>query len=102
MPPQRINEILESRAAGVKQISLIVIVDAHGIPLYRSRGGPRPDLNVSDRSYFLAQRDDAANGSFISEPLVTRSENRAAVVLSRRLTEGKRSIRRGGHRHGRP
>jgi PAS domain S-box-containing protein len=87
IPPQRINEILESRTAGVTQISLITIVDAHGIPRYRSRGAPRPDLNVSDRSYFLAQRDDAANGSFMSEPLVTRSENRAAVVLSRRLND---------------
>jgi PAS domain S-box-containing protein len=86
---QRINEILESRAAGVKQISLVVIVDAHGIPRYRSRGSPRPDLNVSDRSYFLAQRDDTANGSFMSEPLVTRSENRAAVVISRRLNDEK-------------
>jgi PAS domain S-box-containing protein len=86
-PPERINGVLESRTAGIKQISLIVIVDANGIPRYRSRGDPRPDLNVSDRSYFLAQRDDAANGVFMSEPLVTRSENRAAVVLSRRLTD---------------
>jgi PAS domain S-box-containing protein len=87
MPAERINGTLESRTAGVKQISLVTIIDAHGIPRYRSRGGTRSDLNASDRSYFVAQRDDAANGSFMSEPLVTRSENRAAVVLSRRLKD---------------
>src|SRR5271155_5668793 len=38
MPLERINEILESRTAGVKQVSLVTIVDAHGTPLYRSRG----------------------------------------------------------------
>jgi PAS domain S-box-containing protein len=85
IPAERIDEILAGRAAGVKQVSLVTIVDAQGIPRHRSHGGPPPNLDVSDRSYFIAQRDSAADGSFMSEPLVTRSENRAAVVLSRRL-----------------
>jgi PAS domain S-box-containing protein len=88
IPPERINDILEVRTAGVKQVSLVTIVDAHGIPRHRSHGGPPPNLDVSDRSYFIAQREDAY-GSFMSEPLVTRSENRAAVVLSRRLNDEK-------------
>ena len=87
--PARINELLESRTAGVKQVRLVTIVDARGIPLYRSREGTTPNVVVSDRSYFIAQRDGNAAGSFMSEPLVTRSENRAAVVLSRRLNDEK-------------
>ena len=46
-----------------------------------------PGHNVSDRSYFTAQRDGTAGGLFMSEPLVTRSEGVAAVVLSRRLDD---------------
>ncbi|HEY2677335.1 MAG TPA: ATP-binding protein [Steroidobacteraceae bacterium] len=89
IPPERINEILENRTAGVKQVSLVTIVDAHGVPRHRSHGGAPPNLDVADRSYFIAQRDSDANDSFMSEPLVTRSENRAAVVLSRRLNDEK-------------
>lgn len=87
LPPERINETLESRTSAARQISLVTIVDSQGVPRYRSRGGSRSDLNVSDRSYFIAQRDGNANASFMSEPLVTRSDNRAAVVLSRRLND---------------
>jgi PAS domain S-box-containing protein len=85
MPPERIDESLATRTAAVRQVSLVTIVDANGIQRYRSRGVSPPNLSVADRSYFIAQRDYAAPGFFMSEPLVTRSENRAGVVVSRRL-----------------
>jgi PAS domain S-box-containing protein len=87
IPSERLNEILATRVAGVPQVRLVTLVDAHGIQRHRSRGVSPPNLDVSDRSYFIAQRDGTAQGLFISEPLVTRSESRAAVVLSRRLEE---------------
>jgi PAS domain S-box-containing protein len=87
LPPEQINDALASRTAGVTQVSLLTIVDAHGIQRHRSRGASPPNLDVSDRSYFIAQRDGSAKGHFMSEPLVTRSENRAAVVISQRLND---------------
>jgi PAS domain S-box-containing protein len=47
---------------------------------------------VSDRSYFIAQRDGTAAGMFMSEPLVTRSEGRTALEFSRRLDDEKRGF----------
>ena len=88
-PSERLNESLANKAAGVKQVSLVTIVDAHGIQRHRSRGVSPPNLDVSDRSYFIAQRDGAAHELFMSEPIVTRSENRAAVELSRRVDDDK-------------
>src|SRR5882724_4166862 len=85
--PGRLDEVLANRAAGVRQVRLLTIVDAQGIQRYRSRGSSPPHLDVSDRSYFIAQRDGTARGLFMSEPLVTRSENRAGVVISRRLED---------------
>ena len=87
IPPERLDEVLATRTAGMPQIRLITIVDAQGIQRHRSRGSPPPNLDVSDRSYFIAQRDGTAKGFFMSEPLVTRSENRAGVVISRRLDD---------------
>src|SRR5207253_5521896 len=72
--PERVSEVLANRAAGVRQVRLLTIVDAQGIQRHRSRGSSPPHLDVSDRSYFTAQRDGTATGLFMSEPLVTRSE----------------------------
>ena len=87
--PGRLDEVLANRAVGVRQVRLVTIVDAQGIQRYRSRGSSPPHLDVSDRSYFIAQRDRTATGLFMSEPLVTRSENRAGVELSRRLDDDR-------------
>src|ERR1700722_13225542 len=85
--PERLDEVLANRSAGVRQIRLITITDAQGIQRHRSRGSSPPGLDVSDRSYFIAQRDGTAAGLYMSEPLITRSEGRAAIVLSRRLED---------------
>src|SRR6202790_2035641 len=89
LPPERLDEVLANRTAGVRQVRLITIVDAQGIQRHRSRGSSPPNFDMSDRSYFIAQRDGTAAGLFISEPLITRSENRAGVILSRRLEDDK-------------
>ena len=72
IPPERLDEVLATRTAGVRQVRLITIVDAQGIQRHRSRGSSPPDLDVSDRSYFIAQRDRTVTGVFMSEPLITR------------------------------
>ena len=84
----RVDQVLANRAAGVRQVRELAITDAQGVQRFRSRVSAPPDLDVSDRSYFAAQRDSTAAGLFMSEPLVTRSENRAGVILSRRLDDG--------------
>ena len=78
IPPERINAVLQNRTAGVQQVRQVMIVDAQGNQRYGSRGSAPPGHNVSDRSYFIAQRDGTAAGLFMSEPLVTRSEGRTA------------------------
>src|SRR5580692_4500973 len=78
IPPQRLNEVLQNRTAGVPQVREVMIVDAQGNQRYSSRKTALAGHNVSDRSYFIAQRDATAAGLFMSEPLVTRSEGRAA------------------------
>jgi len=85
IPPERINAVLENRTAGVQQVREVMIADAQGNKRYVSRAPVSPIGNVSDRSYFIAQRDGTAAGLFMSEPLLTRSEGRAALVFSRRL-----------------
>jgi PAS domain S-box-containing protein len=87
MAPDRIDEVLANRTAGVRLIRFITIVDAQGVQRHRSRGSSPPHLDVSDRAYFIAQRDRTVTGIFISEPLITRSDGRAGIILARRLED---------------
>ena len=87
IPEKDLDATLAARTAGAPQVRLVTIADAQGIQRHRSRGSSPPNLDVSDRSYFIAQRDHANTGLFMSEPLVTRSENRTGIVLSRRLDD---------------
>jgi PAS domain S-box-containing protein len=89
IPPERLSADLDNRTAGVQQVRQVTIFDAQGNRRYASRGAASPGLNVSDRSYFIAQRDGTGAGLFMSEPLVTRTEGRPALVFSRRLDEEK-------------
>jgi PAS domain S-box-containing protein len=85
--PERLDEVLANRTSGVRQIRLVTISDAQGIQRHRSVGSSPPNLSVSDRSYFIAQRDGTAAGLFMSEPLITRSDGRAGIILSQRLED---------------
>jgi PAS domain S-box-containing protein len=87
IPRDAIDATLAARTAPVSQVRQVTIMDAAGDQLYRSRGFSVPNHNAADRSYFRAQRDDPHAGMFMSEPLVTRSEGRSAVILSRRLDD---------------
>jgi PAS domain S-box-containing protein len=89
LEPARVDQVLANRASGVRQVRELRITDARGVQRFLSRGPAAAAFDVSDRSYFITQRDSAAVGLFMSEPLVTRSENRAGVVLSRRLEDDK-------------
>ena len=87
MGSMQVDEVLAHRAAGVHQIRALAIIDALGIQRNRSTGTLTAHTDVSDRSYFIAQRDRTVAGVFVSEPIITRTENRAAIVLSRRLED---------------
>ena len=87
IPPAGRNAALAARAADVQSVREVMIMDAAGDQLYRSRSFTTPNHNVADRSYFVAQRDEPNRGLFVSELLTTRSEGRAAVVLSRRIED---------------
>jgi PAS domain S-box-containing protein len=81
----RINEALADRTAGLRQIRVLTIADARGMQRYRSIGAPPDKVDISDRPYFKAQRSGATDGVLMSDALITRSENRAGIVLSQRL-----------------
>ena len=99
IPPEARAAALAARASGVQPVREVTIMDAEGNQLYRSRGVSTPNHNAADRSYFIAQRDDANRGMFMSEPLITRSEGarRYTFAPHRRCCGAFCRHRRGQH-----
>jgi PAS domain S-box-containing protein len=84
-PSEAANARLAMRVAGLPQVREVRILDAHGIPRFRSRTLPHDDASLSDRAYFVAHRDHPQLGVVVSDPLITQIEGRPAFVMSRRL-----------------
>ncbi|MET0210163.1 MAG: ATP-binding protein [Burkholderiaceae bacterium] len=85
LPPDAIQAALASRVVGVSQVSVLTLVDARGMQRHRSRMTGEPLADVSDRRYFQSHRERSADGMYINEPVVTRTERLPALVVSRRL-----------------
>ena len=86
IPPEQLESALRARTGGVRGVRRITIVGADGIKLYSSEPFPS-GLDASDRDYFTLQRDRAVSGLYLSPPLISRTDHREAVVLSRRLED---------------
>ncbi|RZL88986.1 MAG: sensor histidine kinase, partial [Variovorax sp.] len=87
-----VGAALASRAVGVQQVSVLTIVDASGLQRFRSRATGEPLADVSDRPYFLKQRETDTAGLVINEPIVTRTERQPGLVVSRRLSRADGSF----------
>jgi PAS domain S-box-containing protein len=86
IPAEQLDSAMRARTAGVRGVRSIAIVDANGVKRYSSQPFP-PGLDVSDRDYFTLQRDRAVDGVYLSRPLLSRTDHRVAIVLSRRLED---------------
>ena len=86
IPDRDIDSVLAARTVGA-QVRLVTVVDAQGIERHRSQGATPPNLDISDRDHFIAQRDHADIGLFMSQPVVARSTSRNSVVFTRRMED---------------
>ncbi|MBV8538652.1 MAG: hypothetical protein JO128_23845, partial [Alphaproteobacteria bacterium] len=79
-----LHEMLAQQSAGMTQVRGLFIVDSAGFGIADARVEPAPALDVSERSFFAAQRAAGA-GVFISEPFTGRVNGHRSVAMSRRL-----------------
>jgi signal transduction histidine kinase/ActR/RegA family two-component response regulator len=81
---ETIPDLLLRHMSGVPQVRNLFLFDpARQLHLSTAPTGAKSDL--SDRSYYLAQRDHPDLGLFVSEPFISRATGEPTFVLSRRL-----------------
>src|SRR5580765_5773858 len=81
---ESIPDLLQRHMSGVPQVRNLFLFDpARQLHLSTAPTGAKSDL--SDRSYYLAQRAHPDLGLFVSEPFISRATGEPTFVLSRRL-----------------
>jgi signal transduction histidine kinase/ActR/RegA family two-component response regulator len=81
---RRIVDLLKYQVGGVPQVQGLLLYDP-ARHLYLSSGGGPEYLDLNDRSYFQIQSTRKDAGTFVSEPLISRTIGNPTFVLSRRL-----------------
>ncbi len=79
------NQLLRARAAQVPQAQAIALIGASGRLLNTSRAWPTPEVDLGDRAYFAALREQERRGSLISEPVRNRATGAWTLYLARRM-----------------
>jgi diguanylate cyclase (GGDEF)-like protein len=85
--PKDYSGILHSTELPHDIVVQMAIIDANGIMRASTAGSqPAPLTDLSDREYFLAQRESKEDRLYISKPLIGRASGRWSVQLSRRFS----------------
>jgi signal transduction histidine kinase/ActR/RegA family two-component response regulator len=80
-----VPDLLRRHMSGVPQVRNLFLFDAaRGLHLSSAPAGSAMS-DLSDRSYYIAQRDRSDLGLFVSEPFISRVNGDPTFVLSRRL-----------------
>jgi signal transduction histidine kinase/ActR/RegA family two-component response regulator len=88
-----IPDLLRRHMSGVPQVRNLFLFDPARQLHLSSAPAALANQDLSDRSYYIAQRDDPNLGLFVSEPFMSRVTGDPTFVLSRRLAgQGFRGI----------
>src|SRR5665647_1489521 len=86
MDPELRRMLLFDRSAQARNIGKLVVTDAAGrIRLDSQDPNPAP-VDLSDRDYFQVHKNSATVGTFISRPVISRSNGQWIIAVSRRLS----------------
>jgi Cache domain len=80
---------LRSRLAGLPLIESVTMINAQGKIINFSRYWPIPDVDVSDRDYFIALRNNPDLLTFISKPAQSRGVGTWNIYVTRRVNGRK-------------
>lgn len=85
--------LLSARVSGMRQLSAMFLVDAHGTVINSSLDFPMPKIAVADRDYFKNFAHDGGKTTFISQPLRNRVNNNWTLYMARPLYEASGKFR---------
>jgi signal transduction histidine kinase/DNA-binding response OmpR family regulator len=85
MSGEETHTFLKGRLAGLPQLDAITMINAQGKLINFSRYWPIPDVNISDRDYYIALRDSPDLSTFVSKPVQNRGTGTWNIYIARRV-----------------
>ncbi len=82
-----IYEMLREKISGLPQIDVASVIAANGDNINFSRSFPVPKINLAERDYFKAHRDNPQLRDFISAPVRNKGNGKWTFYISRRLSD---------------
>ncbi|WP_454915471.1 putative bifunctional diguanylate cyclase/phosphodiesterase [Xanthobacter sediminis] len=80
-----IHRQIREKMSGLPQVDALSVIGSDGKPLISSRRWPAPDIDVSERDYFIALSSMRGPPTFLGEPVVSRTTGRITIFLARRI-----------------
>ncbi len=80
-----VHRMLVDSIKGLVHVHAITLIDAKGTLLNFSRYWPIPQIDVSDRDYFVALKSDTALNSYVSAPVRNRGTGTWTIYLARKI-----------------
>jgi signal transduction histidine kinase len=85
MATHDIHLLLAEKISGIPQLAAVTLISSEGKLINFSRFWPIPDVDVSDREYFRALKDDATLRNYISAPVRNRGTGTWTIFLAHRV-----------------
>jgi signal transduction histidine kinase len=80
-----IHTLLREKISGVQQLDAVILVGHDGKVINFSRSWPIPRVDISDRHYFLAMKQDPNLKSEITQPIQNRSTGAWTIYLAHQV-----------------
>jgi PAS domain S-box-containing protein len=80
-----VHRDLKERIAGLPNVDGMALVDLSGRVVNVSRVWPAPTVDVSDRDFFKALHGNSSLTSFVSEPVLNRTNGTWTILMARRF-----------------
>lgn len=80
-----VHLLLQEKSRHMPQVDALTMVNAEGRLINFSRYWPIPDVDVSDRDYFKALKEDRSGQPFVSKPVQNRGDGTWNIYVVRRV-----------------
>jgi len=89
MSTKEVFDILQNRKMGLSQIDVVSIIGANGDNLNFSRFYPVSGINLSERDYFKAQKENPNLPIYISNSVKNKGNGKWTFYLSKRINDNQ-------------
>ena len=89
MSTKEVFDILQNRKMGLSQIGVVSIIGANGDNLNFSRFYPVSGINLSERDYFKAQKENPNLPIYISNSVKNKGNGKWTFYLSKRINDNQ-------------